>query len=1184
MVKESNVIGPGTHIITENITVAEGDTLIIEPGARLEFGYEIGMTVNGVLLAVGEKFNPITFTSQSGVKRGGIKISGSSTGKNMLSNCILENSKRGGLYLYSCTAELTDCVIRNNAEYTSGGAGIYIRGEGWWNAYVDVTVTDCIIENNYSPEGYGGVGISSVEGNVYFDGCTIRNNSSDLYGGAVRISSAEDVVIRNSSVHTNPQDGISVSSAEKTKIENCIIYGNNDYGISGRAKVINCVIVNNGNGGVVGADCYNSYISGNPIGLNSGTAYCCNVYNNTSNFTNCNEYMGIPVTVNNNGDPCDSWNNISMDPKFTDEANLDFILLSDSPCIDSGLSSVPDHTYCEFDISGNTRVMDGNGDHVALIDIGTYEFEYIFPGLAGSGTESDPYQISNLYELEWIAIDSTRWDKHYIQTADIDATDTQNWNNGKGWDPIGNSSVSFTGSYNGQFFSIINLYICRGSDSYIGFFGNSSSADFKNIVMVNADITGYMNVGCITGKNWYSDIENCFSTGSVTGTTCVGGIVGENSSATIRNCGSHCSVVSSLGAGGIAGTNVNEAYIYDSYSTGHVLGYDDGGGLVGMMHTSHIYNCYSKSLVTGSYDSGGLVGSEFDPDDMKNYAHGIIQAGNKEFSTVSASFWDFETSGQTTSAGGTGLTTAEMQTLSTYTNAGWDFVGETANGTEEIWAIDMTFNDGYPCFSRQFSGVTAPAGSGTVFDPYRISSVENLLWITGSTERWDKNYIQTEDISVYAFMKGDGWSPIGNSTYQFTGSYDGQGYSISGLYISRPEEGHQGFFGDVYGADIKNFNLNSVNIEGNITVGGLIAQCDSSTVTNCHVYGSLKGYKNIGGLIGVVYNNSTITDCSSSCFVEGYQIIGGLSGYNTTYSTISDCYSTGTVAATDNYAGGLVGINSNTSLISESYSTGSVYGNDYIGGVVGKNNTSSIELSYSTSAVSGNWYIGGIAGNNYSGSVRDCYTRGSSTGARYTAGIIGLNNESAVVRNSYAASEVTGTEYYNGGAVGLNEATVENALFDSEVSGYGSSQGCIARTTAQMKEIATYTSKSWDFVGETVNGTNDYWDINIFENDGYPFLAWPTDLEAPGNVTVSASGSDMIIGWDANPQATSYTVYSSADPYAEFPSGWTLEASMTGTSWTDTNATGAKKFYVIVAASGKVNEVKKIKLSREVLK
>jgi hypothetical protein len=103
---------------------------------------------------------------------------------------------------------------------------------------------------------------------------------------------------------------------------------------------------------------------------------------------------------------------------------------------------------------------------------------------------------------------------------------------------------------------------------------------------------------------------------------------------------------------------------------GSVWGVKCVGGLVGYIIGGRITNCYATGSVSGKWSVGGLVGSNW-------IGH----------STITGCFWDIQTSGQVTSAGGMGKTTAEMQMESTFTNAGWDFVDETANGTEDVWWI-----------------------------------------------------------------------------------------------------------------------------------------------------------------------------------------------------------------------------------------------------------------------------------------------------------------------------------------------------------------------------------------------------------------------------------------------------------------------------------------------------------------
>ena len=135
-----------------------------------------------------------------------------------------------------------------------------------------------------------------------------------------------------------------------------------------------------------------------------------------------------------------------------------------------------------------------------------------------------------------------------------------------------------------------------------------------------------------------------------------------------------------------------QGFVTNCYAMGTVSGKEIVGGLVGQSGDwgidpgwgSKVLNCFSTGLVSGEYNIGGLVG-----DNLKG--------------EIANSFWDIETSGLTTSAGGMGKKTAEMQTAGTFLDAGWDFVDETANGTEDIWSICEGTN--YPRLAWQI-----PAG------------------------------------------------------------------------------------------------------------------------------------------------------------------------------------------------------------------------------------------------------------------------------------------------------------------------------------------------------------------------------------------------------------------------------------------------------------------------------------------
>jgi hypothetical protein len=385
-------------------------------------------------------------------------------------------------------------------------------------------------------------------------------------------------------------------------------------------------------------------------------------------------------------------------------------------------------------------------------------------------------------------------------------------------------------------------------------------------------------------------------------------------------------------------------------------------------------------------------------------------------------------------------------------------------------------------------------GSGTSGDPYLISNASDLGTLASTSGDWvsGKYFKQTANITLTG-----SWSPIGNSSTNFQGNYDGQGYKVSGLSIENSGT-NQGFFGYTNGATIQNLGV-SVSISVNSTSGGLIGYCWNTTVTNCYSEGSVTGYYgSIGGLIGEV-NNSTVTDCYSTASAQaatsgsGSYCGGLIANTSMSASTITNSYhTTGNVQGRD-YVGGLMGALDNYSTLSQCYSTGAVYGLLQTGGLVGKNNAT-INNSYSrASAQSSNNETGGFVGRN-TGTITNSY----STGVPLSQN----NNE------------------YEGGFCGNNANTITHCFWDTQTSGKATSSGGTGKTTAEMKTLSTFTSAGWDFEGETNNGTDDYWDLDYSGsiNNGYPYLAWQDgeDVSLPVELTVFSAeckSGAVVLTW-----------------------------------------------------------------------
>jgi hypothetical protein len=182
------------------------------------------------------------------------------------------------------------------------------------------------------------------------------------------------------------------------------------------------------------------------------------------------------------------------------------------------------------------------------------------------------------------------------------------------------------------------------------------------------------------------------------------------------------------------------------------------------------------------------------------------------------------------------------------------------------------------------------------------------------------------------------------------------------------------------------------------------------------------------------------------------------------------------------YAGSLVGVNLGT--VSNSYSTGSVSSTLFAGGLVGYNQ-GSVSNSHSAGNVTSDNGVGGLAGGN-SGTLSNSYATGGVTGWQNAGGLVGTNNGTVV--NSYSLGNVTGSSNV-GGLVGYSEGTVTNSFWNTETSGQATSDGGTGKTTAQMRNIATFSA--WNIVAVTNSSMrNPAYIWNIVNNTTYPFLSW----------------------------------------------------------------------------------------------
>lgn len=512
----------------------------------------------------------------------------------------------------------------------------------------------------------------------------------------------------------------------------------------------------------------------------------------------------------------------------------------------------------------------------------------------GAGTASNPYQIATLDQLNAVRYYPSAC---FIQIADIDASATSTWNSGSGWEPLGSSGSQFTGNYNGQGYDITGLYINRSAATYVGLFGYANGATISNVELYSANVTGGSYTGGLIGYQTSSaSVENCLSDGTVAGTNYVGGLVGYiRVGSSINNSLSKGQVSANTYIGGLIGRIYSDCDVMNSYSMADVIRNSGQtsvivGGFIGQNYAGSIINSYSTGSVT--YDA------TTNPTD-KGFAGTIYNDGI--YYSMTGNFWNTETSGQLTSVGATGLTKNQMRTLSTFTNATWDFQDESVNGVEDVWGINAVENSGYPFLS--WEGIThnpSPfaGGIGTSDEPFLVS---NLTQLDAVRNFLSYSFLQTADIDAsetLTWNAGAGWLPIGTSSPYFTGTYDGDGNIISNLYCNRTSY-YTGLFGVAYtGSVIKYLGLKDISINGYSYSGTIAAYC-SGDINNCYVTGSIRSYEYFGGFVGWLSTGGIVSNCYAKVDVTRISgstntSVAGFTGY-IAGGSLTNNYSTGSL-------------------------------------------------------------------------------------------------------------------------------------------------------------------------------------------------------------------------------------------------------------------------------------------------
>ncbi|MGA2092508.1 MAG: GLUG motif-containing protein [Sedimentisphaerales bacterium] len=405
--------------------------------------------------------------------------------------------------------------------------------------------------------------------------------------------------------------------------------------------------------------------------------------------------------------------------------------------------------------------------------------------MPGSGTVDDPWLIESKDNFLLVCAGSFFWDKHYVLNTDIELSGVTYTHGLIGYDKCN----AFTASFDGNGHIIRNLTV-SGKD-YLGLFGvvgergSVSNLDLEDVNVTStgryvgglvgyadsADViycyaagkvSGYDRVGGLAGFAEDSDVTYCYATGEVMGMDdLIGGLVGHVYDGSVSNSSAESLVSGSTSIGGLVG-EAGYADVTTCYATSVVNGISYVGGLAGVLWNNNARNCSATGSVTGDGNYiGGLVGYADYAGAIYCYATGaVIGEGNyvgglvgyQNSGMVTSSFWDVNTTGQLTSAGGKGKTTAEMKTESTFTNAGWDFVWETANGSNDIWAICESVS--YPKLAWQYKVGDSDNDKDVDFSDFATLAgkwiqADSTLYCGGSDLTGD-GFVDLEDLYAFA--------------------------------------------------------------------------------------------------------------------------------------------------------------------------------------------------------------------------------------------------------------------------------------------------------------------------------------------------------------------------------------------------------------------------------------------------
>ncbi len=454
--------------------------------------------------------------------------------------------------------------------------------------------------------------------------------------------------------------------------------------------------------------------------------------------------------------------------------------------------------------------------------------------------------------------------------------------------------------------------------------------------------------------------------------------------------------------------------------------------------------------------------------------------------------------------------------------------------------------------------------------PIKISSAENLKKIgTEPGFPMDGSYVLTEDIDLRG--EENPWKSIGKGGKSFTGTFDGDGHTISGLYLNFSSIGGTDPGAGLFTSVGQDGSVKNLTVEGKIdptglersSIGGVVGVNNGGTISSCTGSVVINGNANfsVGGVVGA-NSGGTISSCTGSVVINGNAnfSVGGIVG-SSENGTIENCHNTGSINVTCSSAGSMTGIGgivglTNNGTVENCENTGNVTvkGNaDGTGGIVGYAlGGSKVSNCRNSGSIDGNKSkTGGIVGENY-GAVLKCYNTGDVRSDGTTGGIAGRNvsensGSGSTVENCYNIGDVTGAVSGSGDVGGIVGYNNNSENFDSKIKNCYNTGAVISGNSSNVGGV----------VGQIETG--DVSDCYYLRQEGLPGI---------GSVTIETGTKVENI------------IQKAAEQFASGEVAWLLQSGQAEPVWGQQNLGDAdslpeltsKKAYSVIQVTFKISK------------